>query len=397
MRNFPTIGEYNQTIQNKGHRAFQSLTNLNFIPSRTFPIKIYSFGSGSYAVVFKASRNRSNYAIRCFLSTEEENINRYQAICSYLNSIDEKWKVSTTFYDKEIEVNRKLYPILAMEWIDGVLINQFVTENLYNSFVLSELQKQLVEISNNLESHNIGHGDLQCGNIIIQKNGNDFQIKLIDYDGMYIPHFNLLKSLENGRSEFQHPKRTESDFSSTIDRFSFWVMLTALEALKHDTTLWDEVMQGGFNTLDNFLFTIKDFLKPNQSALFHRLYRLNSSSLNFYLETLKWLCQNEISVIPPPALHGNAEKKPESNPIEHQNYVSNDKVVVNKISSNKYQIITKNGTASVLTSTFQKLGTTPIELDKNKYNGKMILISNGRETKRIKLDSFQSLIEIVFE
>src|SRR5699024_1694185 len=111
---------------------------------------------------------------------------------------------------------------------------------------------------------------------------------------MYIPHFNLLKSLENGRSEFQHPKRTESDFSSTIDRFSFWVMLTALEALKHDTTLWDEVMQGGFNTLDNFLFTIKDFLKPNQSALFHRLYRLNSSSLNFYLETLKWLCQNEI-------------------------------------------------------------------------------------------------------
>src|SRR5690606_14982023 len=189
MRNFPTIGEYNQTIQNKGSRAFQSLTDLNFIPSKTFPIKIFSFGSGSYAVVYKVNKNGKNYAIRCFLSTEQENINRYQSICNYLKTINEKWKTDIDFLNNEIEVKGNRYPVLIMEWIDGVLINQFVTDNLHNNNILSELQNQLVEISDSLESHQIGHGDLQCGNIIVQKIGSNFQVKLIDYDGMYISQF----------------------------------------------------------------------------------------------------------------------------------------------------------------------------------------------------------------
>ena len=174
-------------------------------------------------------------------------------------------------------------------------------------------------------------------------------------------------------------------------------MITALEALKVDKTLWREVMQGGFNTLDNFLFTIQDFLNPSQSGLFNRLYKLNSSSLNFYLETLKWLCNSEISVIPPPALHGNFSK---SIPSEHHKYIpdnSNSQTIDKTVSNNKYKIITNNGSASVLTSTFQKLGTTPIELDKDAYEGKLILISNGKETKRITLNSHQNLIEIKFD
>ncbi len=211
---------------------------------------------------------------------------------------------------------------------------------------------------------------------------------------MYVPDLAHKKSIEKGRSEFQHPKRTLNNFSPEMDRFSFWVMITALEALKHDKTLWREVMQGGFNTLDNFLFTIQDFLNPNQSALFNRLYKLNSSSLNFYLETLKWLCNSEYSVIPPPALYGNSSN---SIPSEHQKYTPNSQSIDRTVSANKYKIITTNGSASVLTSTFQKLGSTPLELDKNTYEGKLILVSNGKETKRITLNSHQNLIEIKFD
>lgn len=399
-RNFPTIGEYNQTIQNQGSFAFQSLTDLAFVPSKTFPIKIYSFGSGSYAVVFKANKNGGNYAIRCFLSTEQENINRYQSICNYLNTIKVNWKVDCDFLDNEIAVNGKLYPVLTMEWIEGVLINQFVTETLHNNSVLSELQKQLVEISNSLETHKIGHGDLQCGNIIVQKSGSNFQIKLIDYDGMYIPQFSTSKSLEKGRSEFQHPKRTQSDFSPTMDRFSFWVMLTALEALKYDKNLWREVMQGGFNTLDNFLFTIQDFLNPNQSALFNRLYKLNSSALNFYLDKLESFCVSEYSSITKPALLGQTSNFSSEIPTAHQRYIPtfpNNQTIDKTVSNNKYKIITNGDSASVLTSTFQKLGSTPLEIDKNLYEGKVLLISNGKDTKRITLNSHQNLIEINFE
>jgi hypothetical protein len=396
-KNYPTIGEYNQLIQKKGGSAFRSLNGINLIPSRTSPIKVYLFGSGAFAAVFKGSLNGRTYAIRCFLSAEDETINRYKAICSYLKNIHSSWKTDCEFIENEISLNGNSYPILKMEWMNGLLINQFVSNHLSENKVLAELQAKLVSVSEDLERNKIGHGDIQCGNIIISGTSDDFQVKLIDYDGMYVPDLAYKKSIEKGRSEFQHPKRTLNNFSPEMDRFSFWVMITALEALKHDKTLWREVMQGGFNTLDNFLFTIQDFLNPNQSALFNRLYNLNSTSLNFYLETLKWLCNSEYSVIPPPALYGNSSKSSKSIPSEHQKYVPNSQSIDRTVSANKYKIITTNGTASVLTSTFQKLGSTPLELDKQSYEGKLILVSNGKETKRITLNSHQNLIEIKFD
>jgi len=399
-KNYPTIGEYNQLIQNKGGNAFRSLSCISLIPSRTTPIKVYLFGSGAFAAVFKGSLNGTNYAIRCFLTAEDETINRYKIICDYLNDIQASWKTECEFIENEISINGNSYPILKMEWLNGLLINQFVSNHLSDNNVLTELQKQLVAISYDIEKHKIGHGDLQCGNIIITGTSSNFQVKLIDYDGMYIPALANKKSIEKGRSEFQHPKRTLHNFNPEMDRFSFWVMITALEAIKIDKTLWREVMQGGFNTLDNFLFTIQDFLNPYQSNLFNRLYKLNSTSLNFYLETLKWLCNSEMSIIPKPSLYPNSLPSKNTIPTDLQNYVQNNSPNQSKdkiVSIGKYKIITNNGFASVLTSTFQKLGTTPLELDKDTYNGKLIIISNGKESKRITLNSYQNLIEIKFD
>lgn len=399
-KNYPTIGEYNQLIQKKGGSAFTSLNGINLIPSRTSPIKVYLFGSGAFAAVFKGSLNGRTYAIRCFLSAEDETINRYKSICNYLKNINSPWKTECEFIENEISLNGNSFPILKMEWMNGLLINQFVSNHLNENNVLSKLQAQLVSVSEDLESNKIGHGDIQCGNIIISGTSNDFQVKLIDYDGMYVPDLAYKKSIEKGRSEFQHPKRTLNNFSPEMDRFSFWVMITALEALKLDKTLWREVMQGGFNTLDNFLFTIQDFLNPNQSNLFNRLYNLNSSTLNYYLDKLKYFCNSEYSAITKPVLSGQNSSPTSSIPTEHQKYVPNistNQTIDNNVSSNRYKITTNNGSASVLTSTFQRLGSTPLELDKQTYEGKMILISNGKETKRITLNSHQNLIEIKFD
>jgi hypothetical protein len=398
-KNYPTIGAYNQVIQQKGGNAFSSLRGISLIPSRTVPIKVYLFGSGAYAAVFKGSLNASTFAIRCFLTAEDETINRYKTICNYLKNIQASWKTDCEFLENEIYVNGNSYPILKMEWLSGLLINQFVSNHISDNNVLCELQKQLVAISNDLEKHKIGHGDLQCGNIIVTDSSSNFQVKLIDYDGMFVPDLVYKKAIEKGRTEFQHPKRTMNDFSPEMDRFSFWVMITALEAIKIDKTLWREVMQGGFNTLDNFLFTIQDFLNPNQSVLFNKLYKLNSSSLNFYLDKLKSFCNNDYSSVSIPILSGQISNSQSEIPTVHQKYVptsTNNQIIDKTVSSNKYKIITNNGSASVLTSTFQKLGSTPLELDKATYEGKTILISNGEETKRITLNLHQNLIEIEF-
>ncbi len=397
-KSFPTIGDYNQLIQQKGGNAFISLRSISFIPSRTTPIKVFLFGSGAYAAVFKGSINGSNYAIRCFLTAEDETINRYKIICDRLKSIQSEWKTDCEFLDNEIQFNGKLYPVLKMEWLNGVLINQFVSNNITDNNILNELQKKLVAISDDLEKNKIGHGDLQCGNIIITGTSANFQIKLIDYDGMYVPDLAYKRAIEKGRSEFQHPKRTFNNFNPEMDRFSFWVFNTALEALKVDKTLWREVMQGGFNTLDNFLFTVQDFLNPNQSPLFNRLYKLNSSVLNFYLDKLKSFCFGDYYSITKPELIGqtstyNNNLSKEINTFNPMNIKTVDKTV----SNNKYKIISNISSASVLTSTFQKLGFTPLEIEKSQFEGKVILISNGKDTKRIILNSHQNLIEVNFE
>jgi len=396
-RMFPSIGEYNQVIQFEGGGAFRSLTDISFIPSRLHPIKVYLFGSGSYAAVFKGSQYGKCFAIRCFITADSETMDRYKTIAKYLKNVIADWKTECEFIENELTVNGNSFPILKMEWIEGGLINQFISNNLADNKVLGELQRKLVTISNNLETNKIGHGDLQCGNIIVTGNATDFQIKLIDYDGMYVPELASKKCLEKGRSEFQHPKRNENNFNFDIDRFSFWVMITALEALKFDKLLWLEVMQGGFNTLDNFLFTLSDFQNAGESVLVKKLTRLNEPSINYYLEKLLFFCNGEISNITKPELYGSILHNSNVS-SESQNYPadSTGENASKTISGECYKIISNNGSAAVLSSSFQKLGMTPIQLEKNIYTGKTILISNGKETIRITLRSTQNLVEVIF-
>ena len=391
------MGDYNLQIQAEGGNAFNSLYGIIFTPSRSTPIKVYLFGSGAFVAVFKGFYNGKNYAIRCFLSVEDETMYRHKLICDYLKEVNASWKTDSEFIENEIWVNGNSFPILKMEWLNGLLINQFVTKNLADNNVLSELQKKLVTVSKDLEYFEIGHGDLQCGNIIIIGTSSNFQVKLIDYDGMYVPALINRNSIEKGRSEFQHPKRSKFNFSPEMDRFSIWVMITAIEALKIDKTLWSEVMQGGFNTLDNFLFTIQDFINPNQSILFKRLFSLKSTSLNFYLERLKMICYSDYSAIPPPSLYCKSFNLDKSNIENHEIISTESKTIERTVSDNKYKIISTNGIVFVRSSTFQNLGSTPLELDKTIYSGKLILVSNGRETKQVTLNPLQNLIEVDFD
>ncbi|MDM1361131.1 hypothetical protein [Myroides marinus] len=389
--NFPTIGDYNQALLSDGNLAFSLLKSLDFIPSRTFPIKVFLFGSGAYAVVFKAKGTKM-YAVRCFLTTDNENIRRYSLICDRLNEITAKWKVECLFLKDEIRVKGKCYPVLRMDWVEGDLLNVFITNNLRNKSVLGEIQKQLVCISEELELYDLGHGDLQCGNIMVQGNAGDFQLKLIDYDGMYISNFNKLQSLENGRSEFQHPKRTLRDFSSKIDRFSIWVMLTALEALKSNPDLWKEVMQGGYNTLDNMLFTGVDFQSVSTSRIFNELSRIDSEALRFYLSKLKLFSENDFDLIGKPILY-NDENDTSYLKVIDNSIVKYD-VPGGLLGSNEVLIESYPNNANVLTSMFSRLGNTPLVIDRDLYFGKTIIVSYAGIHKRILVND--SVVKVEF-
>jgi hypothetical protein len=384
---FPTIAQYNQVIQAQGSNAFRTLSSLSFVPSRTLPIKIFSYGSGSYAVVFKAKDHLNQYAIRCFISAEAENIERYRSISQHLNKIHSSWVCKVELLEREINVAGSYYPLIKMDWVEGKLLNAFITEVLHSNEALSALQREIITISSSLEENQVGHGDIQCGNIIVQNGpGNQPVIKLIDYDGMYVPSFSHKTNLERGRSEFQHPQRSLMPYNEKIDRFSFWVIICALEAIKFDKTLWLEKMQGGFNTLDNVLFEGSDFLAFHSSKLVSRLYQLNQPSLSFYLNQLGKFCYSSSNIVEAPVLFNSATVQiqnpnisfPTSNPSE------------------EIELISYPAGASVLNSFFQRIGTTPLTINKSTFINKSLIISYGNETKRIDIGKQDSKIELTF-
>ena len=388
---FPTLSEYNKTIQIQGANAFRNLNNIFFIPARTTPIKIYSFGSGSFAVVFKALENNIEIAIRCFIGTDIDYVDRYRKIDNYLKTIKENWKTNIQFLENEIEINGKLYPVVKMDWVEGKLLDRFLNSNLQNNLILSELQKQIFKTSKILEKNKIAHGDIQCGNIIIKEVNGKPQIKLIDYDGMYIPDFQGEKQIERGRSEFQHPSRSSFLFNEEIDRFSFWVILCALESLKFDKTLWKEVMQGGFNTLDNLLFVANDFSNPSQSKLFNRLERLNQPSLNFYLEKLKFALYNsKIDKIQLFEENESVEPNIPKNFESNTNYKTQNQFVRLKITSSP-------SGASVRNNNFESIGITPLTLNKYDYINQEIKVIFGTKSKSIIVDELANDINFDFD
>ena len=85
---------------------------------------------------------------------------------------------------------------------------------------------------------------------------------------------------------------------------------------------------------------------------------------------MKWFCCSDYSVITKPTLVGKEIKQGIEIPMEHNRLIpnkTNNEPIYKTVSSNNYKIISKNGSASILTSTFQRLGLTPLELDKKIY------------------------------
>lgn len=382
---FPSLSQYNKVIQQQAN-TFKTLTGLFFVPAKTLPIKFYNFGSGSYAVVFKALENSKEIAIRCFLGSDNDYVERYRKIDNYLRDIDESWKVNIQFLDNEIKVDGRYYPVLKMDWVDGKLLDKFISDNLYENETLTKLQEELVKTSNSLEQNKIAHGDIQCGNIIVVELNGKPQVKLIDYDGLYIPDFIGEQEKERGRSEFQHPNRSFFGFNERMDRFSFWVLLCAIEALKFDKRLWEETTQGGFNTLDNVLFVGSDFSNPNESKLFNRFHNLNQPSLNFYIDKIK-LALNT-SNIDKLIIYGQSENIKERPPVTKS-----------KASSVNYlpiYILSIPSGASVRDEDFKNIGNTPITLDRNKFLNTSIKIISGTKFKSFIIDEFTKDINVDF-
>ncbi|MEQ1905525.1 MAG: hypothetical protein ABL888_15155 [Pirellulaceae bacterium] len=243
--------------------------------------------------MYKIFCDGTPYAVKCFRYDNPEYERRYPAITSHLNSHRLSYFVGFRYMTRGIRVGPAWYPILKMKWTEGESLISYIQRNLTSPAVLHRLASSWSRLLVDLQKANIAHGDLQHGNVLVV--GGD--LKLVDYDGMYVPALDGSLGLEIGHRNYQHPERTELDFGSYLDNFSAWLIYVSIMALAVRPALW-QVLGSGDECL---LFRKQDLVDPEQSEAFRLLRAIPDEEVRDLIdqfENLLWLPPSKLPSIP---------------------------------------------------------------------------------------------------
>ncbi|MEU4766460.1 hypothetical protein AB0H12_24700 [Actinosynnema sp. NPDC023794] len=213
--------------------------------------------SGNFAGVFSVTAaDGTRYAIKCFTREAPEQAARYRAVGEHLARLDEDWTVGFDYLGRGILVEGVWRPVLRMEWIEGVNLLRWIDRHVDDSAAVSRVAERFADLVDRLAAAGVGHGDLQHGNLLITA---DSSMKLVDYDGVYVPALAGLPAVETGHRNYQSPDRTAAEFGPEVDRFSSWVVYLSLVALATDPSLWRQLRD---EDAEHLLLAESDFVDP---------------------------------------------------------------------------------------------------------------------------------------
>jgi len=281
----PRGDEYNQAVQNPAI-SFADL-ELQNSSVETTPLGLPKPYSGGFTTTYKFKNSIKNWAVRCFTREISDLQKRYQSIGDFTTKNNCSFLVNAKYVQKGVRINGEFHPIIKMDWLDGEPLNIYIEKIHNQSDRLNSLIIEFVNLIEQLEQYGIAHGDLQHGNIIVNKG----KLYLIDYDGMYLPELANLNVNELGHPNFQHPRRTSKNYNNSIDRFSSFIIYTAIKALSINPNLWRKFENG-----DNLLFKGSDFINPQNSPLLKEL--VGFSKLEQLANNIAAVCTLEFNKIP---------------------------------------------------------------------------------------------------
>jgi len=258
------MSDYQEVVQNP-HNCFndaQLKAGTPTVNALGLPTPV----TGGFCSVYQLTSGKTRWAVRCFLHNIRDGRERYKEISKYLRGRKLKETVGFEYLQEGIRVHGDWHPVLKMEWVDGLQLNTWVDRHANDPKALRQLDERWAVLMDALESAHIGHCDLQHGNVLVD--GHD-HLKLIDYDGMYVPALRGKGSHEKGHPAYQHPARDGKDFDENIDRFAALVIHTSLIAVAESPALWKR-----FYDDDNLIFKRHDFMDPDGAPVFQELRKM---------------------------------------------------------------------------------------------------------------------------
>ena len=266
---FPTIQEYVEAIM-ASENNFKELRDLRpVLDDDGSPIKT----DGDISVVFKMQNRRTGklHAVKCFLENQVGRAEAYRMIADELEYESSPFLTPTMYLEKELHVDtntsdEKDFPVLVMDWVQGITLDKYIKEHIDNSYKLSLLTYQFSRMATWLFTQHFAHGDINLTNIIVRE---DNTLTLVDYDGMYVPAMKGQKARELGCPYFQHPLRTSDYFNEHIDDFPLISILLSLKAI----SLRPELLEL-YGDSDRLLFTERDYKDLSACPLLDELKTL---------------------------------------------------------------------------------------------------------------------------
>ena len=247
MRKRPTICRYMEAVGDSWHR-FRTWGEVRpEYDAQGRP----SFRAGNYSVVFRVCREDGRkYALKCYMYAPF----RAEAIYADLAERRLPYLIEARYLPDELLVDDEAgtgsrYPVVVMEWIDGESLGNRLGRlcRMNDREGLKRLTESFVRMALELLSEDFAHGDLKQDNILVD--GED-RLRLIDYDGAFLPEFSGQHGKVLGSPLYQHPARDERFFSKAIDDYSIAIIVLSLYALVHDPSLFFRYFDGENIVLD---------------------------------------------------------------------------------------------------------------------------------------------------
>lgn len=220
--------------------------------------------SGNFAVVFKMKDEYGKlFAVRCFHRAQQGREKNYKLICEELAKVSSPYLSSIRYYDKELFVDSNEYPVLLMDWVEGMTLDKYIWEVINDKRALIQLTTNFRNLANWLISQPFAHGDLKPDNILVKKDGS---LVLVDYDGMYVPAMKGQQARELGSPDYRSPYRTEDWFDRNIDDFSILSILLSLCVISINPSSLEI-----YGEQDRLLFSQEDYLDIGHSSIFNAI------------------------------------------------------------------------------------------------------------------------------
>jgi hypothetical protein len=275
--NWPTSQDYNEAIQNAASSFADSALKSGEVVVNAIGLPVPR--SGNFADVYQFKDNSGKtWALKCFTRKVAGLQERYAKIDEHIGKANFPFTVGFKYLAEGVRVRGQWFPLLKMEWVEGFTLNEFVRENAAKPQYLNALLQMWAKLCARLRDGNFAHADLQHGNVLLVPGDaqNKLGLKLIDYDGMWVPALAEYHSGEIGHPNFQHPLRLRDRlYNADCDRFPHLVIACALRAtVLGGRALWDQ-----FDNGDNLLFKEADLREPENAPVFKALWDMHDKAL----------------------------------------------------------------------------------------------------------------------